>query len=112
DREQVAALPCRRALLAGAAAALEHALDELELRPAAESLRGGLRELREGPDRLSRRALAVLVEVDELRVEPVPHRAPLVLVDERHRLRLQRARAGVALRERRRESLDERGQRG
>src|SRR5262249_21191559 len=64
-------------------------------------------ELHERPESLAGRTLLVLLEPDELRVEPVAGRAPLVLLDERPGLGCDLAVPLVSIRERRHETLAE-----
>jgi len=112
DGEERLALRVDAALLVGARAAAEHLLDEAELARAAEPPRRGLRELHEVPEGRPRRPLLVALEPDQVGVEAVARRAPLVLRDERDRLRRQAVLALVALGERRGEALDEGDERG
>src|SRR5207244_10711726 len=74
------------ALLIRAGSALEEALDLGQLALAAEPCGGAGGPLDELRDGLTGRARAVAREVDELRVEPVPDRAPLALGDPPSRL--------------------------
>ena len=108
DGVEAAGLGVDGELPVGARALAEDGADALEVVLRLEDL-GRLRdELEDLPDQRADRDLLLLAEVDELAVEPVAHRAPLVLLDQRARVLAEREVAAVEQVELAHQRLDER----